>query len=63
MRSGASDEEIANFVAGLLAVRADPGRQASYDRAWVLKAVASFRHRDRDTDIAILDLRGQLLRK
>ena len=62
-RSTATEQEIADFVAGLLASRADLGRQPSYDRDWVLKAVRSFRDRDSRTDAEIANLKDQLIRR
>lgn len=62
-RSTATEEQIADFMAGLLAGRADPGRQQSYDRHWVLKAVRSFRNRDCRTAAEIADLKDQLIRR
>ena len=46
VRSGAHPNEIEATVATLLALRADPGRQAQYSRPWVTRTIESFRRRD-----------------
>jgi hypothetical protein len=46
VRSGAHPNEIEATVATLLALRADPGRQAQYGRPWVMRTIDSFRLRD-----------------
>ena len=46
VRSGAHPNEIEATVATLLALRADPGRQAQYGRPWVTRTIESFRLRD-----------------
>ena len=46
VRSGAHPNEIEATVATLLALRADPGRQAQYGRSWVTRTIESFRRRD-----------------
>ena len=61
-RSSATEQEIVGFVDGLLAHRADRGRQASYGPNWVLKAIRKFRDADRrvDTEIATLETRSSI---
>ena len=52
VRAGARPDEIEATVATLLALRADPGRQAQYGRPWVMRTIESFRLRDDATRAA-----------
>jgi hypothetical protein len=52
VRAGANPDEIEATVATLLALRADPGRQAQYSRPWVTRTIESFRRRDDATRAA-----------
>jgi hypothetical protein len=52
VRAGAHSDEIEATVTTLLALRADPGRQAQYGRPWVVRTIESFRLRDYATRAA-----------
>jgi hypothetical protein len=52
VRAGANPDEIEATVATLLALHADPGRQAQYSRPWVTRTIESFRLRDDATRAA-----------
>jgi hypothetical protein len=49
VRAGAHFDEIEATVTTLLALRADPGRQAQYGRPWVMRTIESFYLRDHAT--------------
>ena len=48
VRAGAHTDEIEATVTTMLALRADPGRQARYGRPWVVSTIESFRMRDQE---------------
>lgn len=59
-RSSENDAAIADYVATLLAERADPGRQGQYGTRWVLDTLRRFRKKDNAAGREIEALRGEL---
>ncbi len=63
VRCSATDDDLTEFVRGLLARRADGGRQHSYSRGWVLRTARNFRSLDSRAAAEIADLKNRLIRR
>ena len=59
-RSSASQAEIVFFVEGMLAERADRGRQRQYGQRWVLSTLKRFRRRDRQLAGDVVRLHAEI---
>ena len=56
----AAMSDIVGFVGGLLAERADPGRQLQYNAAWVRRTVERFRRMDAQSLAEIASLHARI---